>query len=72
MFLYLNQYRILHDKLYEKVNNQSESFITDFTEQIADKFSSLPDEIKIMFVQISGAKNRLLESFKDFIENFRI
>ena len=34
-------YKANEDKyaLYEKVNNQSESFITDFTEQIADKFS---------------------------------
>ena len=54
--------------LYEKVNNQSENFITDFTEQIADKFSSIPEEIRIMFVQISGAKNRLLERFKNFVE----
>lgn len=63
-------YKANEDKyaLYEKVNNQSESFITEFTEQIADKFCSLPDEIKIMFVQISGAKNKLLEQFKKYVE----
>jgi len=63
-------YKANEDKyaLYEKVNNQPESFITEFTEQIADKFCFLPNEIKIMFVQISGAKNKLLEQFKNYVE----
>jgi len=63
-------YKANEDKyaLYEKVNNQPESFITEFTEQIADKFCSLPDEIKIIFVQMSVAKNKLLEQFKIYVE----
>ena len=54
--------------LYNIDETGRESLITEHSQQVAEKFYQLPEEIKIMHVKIEGEKQDILNSFKDYVE----
>ena len=54
--------------LYNIDETGRESLITEHTQQIAEKFYQLPEDIKIMHVKIEGEKQEILNNFKDYVE----
>ena len=54
--------------IYELNDLGSESLVTDFSQRLAEKFHRLPEDIKLMYVEIDGEKKEILEVFKKFVE----
>lgn len=54
--------------IYELNDLGSESLVTDFSQRLAEKFHRLPEDIKLMYVEIEGEKKEILEVFKKFVE----